>query len=77
MVKERALVLQQLVVALVEAMLLGEGEVTAEQVANRAVIKPVPVQTPLLRAASRRSPLRGSLRRGTSSLGSLPGSISR
>lgn len=46
MVKERALVLQQLVVARVEAVLFGESEVTAEQVANRAVIKPMPVQTP-------------------------------
>ena len=76
-IEERAFVLQDLVVAFVEPVDLSKGKVPAEQISDGRVIKPMAAQPPLLRAASRRSPLRGSLRLATSSLGSAPGSIKR
>jgi hypothetical protein len=39
-------VLQQLVKALVKTVLFGEREVAVQQIRNRAVIEPMPVQPP-------------------------------
>lgn len=46
MVEESGFMFEQLVVALVETMDLGQAEVAAEQVCHRAVFEPVAVQTP-------------------------------
>lgn len=46
MIEQRALMFEQQIVALVEMMLLSQTEVAAEQVRDRAVIKPMPVQSP-------------------------------
>jgi hypothetical protein len=47
MVKERALVREQPVVARIKMMLLREAEIAAEQVGDGTVIEPMPVQPPL------------------------------
>lgn len=45
-IKECALMHEQLVVTLIETMLFGEREVAAEQVRDGRVIEPMPVQPP-------------------------------
>ena len=48
MIEERRFVFQKPVVATVKFMALGQlAKIGAQQVAHRAVLKPVPVQAPL------------------------------